>query len=565
MSTQQQESGGFLRDRAKGGATAGVGLAGVAGGGMLRQRGLQRAHFEDTATPVKRTKLFAERQLARGARGRRTWGAGAALQLAAAPAVAVGGYRAIRGSNKDVTKADRNLLREGLIGARDAARERLSTQSEAPPSFSGSNIAATTGAGLATSGLAAAALRGKKAGPLLRSGALSTAGALGGAASIPAQAKVLEHQTGGEYTITPTGVKRKKKAPKRPSHDATMIDAKSGTVTPSGVRKDDGDYGATLSRAQRRAIVSGAGGLPIPVIGDAAQAAAAGRLAAPGNRKRTAAEVLVGNNVGNLAGAAAGGLGAAYLAERSPAAARRMTAVNEGVERAKGRASRAVPEKVRSAAGKATGKTSFKKPSVPARIAGSKAGRLVARNKAPAAAGALIGGMAGGQSAMQTVYGHAMNRDDRYRDANRLATRGSSVAKRDTQAKREKHLLADKKRRQAALSVLAGGAGIGALGATAGTALTPRIPKATKAGKIARRVAPRLEKTKTPLLTVSSGVAGAGSMNFAGLQRQEADELDPYVKKALRPRVPGVRRGYIRRARVPSGLIRTSSVGGSLR
>ena len=192
MSTQPQESGGFLRDRAKGGATAGVGLAGVAGGGMLRQRGLQRAHFEDTATPIKRTKLFAERQLARGARGRRTWGAGAALQLAAAPAVAVGGYRTVRGSNKDVTKADRNLLREGLIGARDAARERLSTQSEAPPSFSGSNIAATTGAGLATSGLAAAALRGKKAGPLLRSGALSTAGALGGAASIPAQAKVLE-------------------------------------------------------------------------------------------------------------------------------------------------------------------------------------------------------------------------------------------------------------------------------------------------------------------------------------------------------------------------------------
>ena len=534
---------------------------------MLRQRGLQRAHFEDTKTPIKRTKLLAERQLGRGTRGRKTWAAGAALQAAAIPAAGVGLYRMAKPS--DVHKKD-SVITSGLKGMSDAFEDRLESQRTAPPSLTLRNAAQTAGASLAGGGLAAAAMRGRKIGPLSRSAAISTAGVAAGTASLPAQAKMLERKTGGEYTITPTGVKRKKKAPRRPSHDATMIDTKSGTMIPGGVRKADDDPGAKYSRTQRRAMVAGAGGAPI--VGDAVQAGAAAGLAAPPYRKRTAAEVFAANNAGNLVGAGAGALGAARLAQSSASARTKMENANAAVERGKSRVADKVPQVARDKYSTASSKLAPASPKrLLSKVPTGAAGRLIARQPAAAAVGGLAGAMVGGQVGMHAAYTRAMNRDDRYRDANRMARRGTTqVAKDDSNmSRREKSDLAHKKQKAAVLSVIAGGAGMGALTATGATGLIRRVPKTSKVRRPLSRIEPHAEKVKTPLLAVSSGVGGYSSMNFAGMQRQEARNLDPKINKALipskRPRRPSVRSSHIRRVRTPSGVVRTSSVRGSLR
>lgn len=559
--------------------TLGAGGVGLASAGLLSHKSMRRAYLEDTQNPVPRPKnplVPHQVRLIKHPRGRKTYLAGVGLAAASTPVLAVGASRLTRTYDKKDTD-DSKFIRGGIKGAEDAIRERSKSHLQVPVKHN----AAALGVGAGAAGLGGLAAHtalsraGIKGG--VRAALTGAASGVSGAASIPVQGKVVEARTGGEYTVGPAGVRRKKKPAVRPSRGALMVDQRSGQVLPPGVSKSD-DPGAGMSQAKRRALVTGSGVVPIPVVGDAMMATQAGRLSPEGYRRRTTAQVFAANNAGNLAGLTAGTLGAAYLADKSKRASAALTRANTRYEStvsgAKDAVSARVPDNVKSRVPTNRPKVNLPVPprvnQVLSNVASSRAGKLVARNKAPAAIGGIAGAAIGGQVAMQSAYGHIMRRDDRYRDANRLS-RGVSKRKNvDEMTPQERGELARRKMKAAHLSIVSGTSGMGALGAT----LAAPVLRRSRI-KYAGAVANGLETVNKPLLAISSGVGGYSSLNYARMQRQEARNLAPTVAKSemgvvekaifgVRMRRPAVRIGHLRRYRTPYG-VRTTTVRGSFR
>lgn len=444
------------------------------------------------------------------------------------------------------------------------------------------------------------------------------------------QARRLQNITAEGYVRTPTGAKRIKQPVIRPSLQATLNDTRlggRGHHIPAGVAKADNDPGASLSRAERRARVAGAAALPIPVAGDAIMAGTAARMSPEPYRRRTAGQMYGASAGGQYTGYALGGLGAAALADRSPKIKRGFDAADSTIKQAKTAAYSRTPKKFQTKVSQAQEKMSAR-PSgkigqgfgrAKSAAKATRAGKLVSRNPAAAAVGMLAGGAAGGQVGQQSMYNHVMNRDDKYRAgqmAKAMYGLRSDIAKREMST-HDRHELAERKRRAATLSTVSGLAGMGALGASMGTAGIKNAGKMRNMARAARSgeqvfakpkkpksATEALDAVKTPLLGVSAGVGGYSGLNFAEMNRQEAENLDPERNRLRRQRyrerrelaskafgapvvgstpskpmttppakgTPGprkpkstTRRSHLRRTVAPSGQIRTQSIQGSQR
>lgn len=422
-----------------------------------------------------------------------------------------------------------------------------------------------------------------------------------------------------------TGRQKAAETTRAVSYDVSSLNDKDKLVrevaTGQGkIRKSD-DPGAKMSRAERRARVTAAGGLP--VVGDFAQAAAAARLSPQKYRTRTAAQSYAGGVGAGLAGNAAGAAGALALANRHQGFKRKAEAASDVIDSGKAKARSAVGLKPSGSSMTSRVLASDKTPAgvkrVASHVAASPAGRAIAKNPKVAAVGALVGGAVAGQVGQQLTYSRIMTRDDKYRRAQNTAGRhGTRVAKADAKqlTQREKKQLSRRKERSAAMSLIGGGTGLGALGATLASHHASPLKPAMRA---------RLGRLPVPLLTTGAGVGGINAFTNAAIQHKEAKaslakSAKPHlleisgphhlvqtngprarselkrvlerdkahrgmyvaggrqlrvdrqrgvvVAKALRPtglrRAPAMRKATIRQTRYPSGLLRVSTVRGGL-
>lgn len=361
-------------------------------------------------------------------------------------------------------------------------------------------------------------------------------------------------------------------------HGNPLFDNGRHKKVPTSKRAGDEYFGQSLSRGQKRARVMGAGAAPL--IGDFTAAGAAASMAPPELRKKTAALQFGGSMGGNVVGSAAGAYGLVHAAKHP--------SVKAGVDRANS-AIDAGTNAVRSKLGMKpkADKGMLMRVAEHKRTPGPVRGALrpLAKNPKVAALGMLGGGMVGSTAGGWGGYGHALKleekRNARRHSPNPTSRHGSgsrAVAKRDARVlTQEDHRKQARKKKIAAnVATFTGVTGTTALGALGGAKLL-RVRAATKAGHVKvphvpKSPAERLESVQTPLLTAGAGVGGLGSFNFAAIQRKEAkaEQAQGGVKKALVPRVPGIRRApamrraAIRQTRYPGGAIRTSTVRGGL-
>jgi hypothetical protein len=355
------------------------------------------------------------------------------------------------------------------------------------------------------------------------------------------------------------------------AYDVSSLNDKDKLVreTAAGLyKRDTGDPGAGLSRAQRRMQVTAAG--QVPILGNLTASAAAARLSPAPYRKRTALQQFAGSQGGDTAGSVAGAAGALALAHRYKGFDRAAQQAGNQVSGAKNAVRSAVGMKPAKAGPGRLTTALTEHPKVPKLV--RTAAKHVARRPGVAAIGALAGGMIGGQLGQQGAYSAIMRRDDKYRNrahnSNPSARHGTGKISKlagKPLSQREKTQLAQRKRRNAAMMTFTGTTGLGALGATVGEkALRHRNPA----------VALRLKRVTVPLLTAGAGVGGINAFTGAKIQRREAASLS---KAFGIPRVPtgaafptGVRRaktmrrGFLRQTRTSTGAVRTTSVRGGL-
>ena len=553
------------QDRRGSTATATVGLAGVAGGSALAERGLRHAY---TATGSRRPRLLPQRVVRHTHVGRGKILTGTAMSLAAAPAAIQGIYEL---TNKREGPKREPFLVQGVHGAQDALAARVETQhrEKAPKKVVATNAAIGLGAGLAGAEGASRILGHVPSVRHMRYARAGLAGAAGvgaAAATLPLQNKLVNRSTRGKYEVTPAGVRRKKRPVVRPSSRATVLDQR--VMGPAAFRSQTvaskRDIGASMSPATRRAMVTAAGA-PVPVIGDIAQAGMAGKLAPPGRVHRDVAEQYVGSAGGGTAGQVVGAGGALALASRHQGFERQANALNARVEGAKANIKAKVPVKLPGGGGlkaKVAERTPQRVLHAGERLARTGVVRAVRARPGVAAAGALVGGAIGGAVGSQGAYSHILRADDRYRAAHAPSNNahGSRVVKLETGkplTRREKKVLASRKEHSAALSATTGTLGLTALGTT--LAASRHSPL-----KAAHRL--HIGRATVPLLTTSAGLGGANSLIGAQVQRQEAKQA--VAKFVLRPtglpRTPSIRRGFVRQRRLASGLTSTATVRGGL-
>lgn len=436
-----------------------------------------------------------------------------------------------RGLPKSFGKADpppdrRSFLSEGVHGARAAITDRnQSLTKPAPVRLQAANYAVGGLVGSGTGALANRLLRGRLPGPAKAAAAAMT-GITAGTLALPVQSRYTQRATHGRYEVTPTGVRRKKTKPKRPSTAATIVEGRSGrtTMSPAGIRdamgpsalgKAESYPGSTLSHNQKRARVQAVGG--IPILGDFSQAGAAAAMAPPPLRRRTAA-LQYG---GSVTGGALGQVGGAALAL---GAARRFKSVQRGAEKVTSASDRAT-NLARSAVHlkPKTGPSTLERAALSAsthhRIPTPIRRGLSAATHNPKVAGAglLLGGMVGGTAGGQGAYTAALRMEDRYKREHGLS---KAAPLGPPLTRQEKKKLSRRKVHNAALSQIGGALGLGALAATIGG-----------------RKFPVLRTVQTPLLTAGAGVGGINAFIGAKVQRKEAEQT--LASKSFLPEVIG--------------------------
>lgn len=488
----------MARDRRRDAATATVGATGVAGGGVLRHRAVERAIPKPAGGEKVYPRLHAKAVFGAGGdrRARALYIGGNALGLLSTAPLAVG----LHNSLKDpLHKRDgKSFLREGLEGSATALQERGDNlRQPIPAKVRGAQLAVAGGAGYAGSGLARLALKNKGR---LKPGLAPLAGALVATGTIPLSNKVVS-RVHPDYEVTPTGVKRAKKAPKRPSSMSSRYVAQPRSLQADLAKRDRTDYAA------QRAAVTGAGA--VPIAGPLIQAATAGRYAPPGQQRKHAARQFGMGPAGGFAAGTAAAYGGAHLAEKSPrfeAGAKKLTGFADRVEGGV-RSTLRLPEKKPLDPLKFPGRTV-------ARLKATKAAAPLLRNKTRSvgAAAGFLGvkaavGSLGGQTAI------TLNQRDQ------KAWRKTAVGKQAKPAEgslRDQHKAAQRKKLNAALSTTTG------VGGLAGLALL---------------ASPKTKRFALPTSLTNGAIAGTNSLIYGGVARRDAkiaDPFDPLSKRAVK-------------------------------
>jgi hypothetical protein len=299
-------------------AITATGYAGVAAGGALRSHAYARASAERKAHDLKQHRLpihnMADMKASPLRRGLRTkFGAGTALALASSPAAIAGTHALMAHRREPVARPERTpaqFIRTGVHGAEGVFREKTHNARQSTPNkVRASSYLLGAGAGAAGSqlvhgGLNVARHYGHDASPRVR-GALTVAGGTAAvASSLSTMSNINRRVTG--YEITPTGVKRAKTKPVRPSTKADTIDARHPSAqTRSQIVTKDDYLGRHISPDRQRASMYAAGA--VPVVGAFTEAGLSGKYAPPGEKHRAEARQL---GYGPLAGTAAGVAGA---------------------------------------------------------------------------------------------------------------------------------------------------------------------------------------------------------------------------------------------------------------
>lgn len=221
-----------MSDRRQSVATATVGGVGVGGAAALRHEALVRSHDERTDRPIPRKRLGAERRMIHKPKGRKIWLAGAGLGAVSLPAFATGVHGTLHPTGRAVTakrdKERHSFLSEGLSGAKAAVIDRTDSVREKPPKkLVAGNYAAGVGVGSAAGGLTHLALRKAPINLHAKSAIAALTAGAAGTAALPLQSKLTNRVSHGAYKVTPTGVRRAKRAPKRASSKATVVDGRS--------------------------------------------------------------------------------------------------------------------------------------------------------------------------------------------------------------------------------------------------------------------------------------------------------------------------------------------------
>lgn len=647
-------------------ATAGVGLGGVAGAAALRESGISGAHRAQRRT--KRMLIPGRSLLATGAGGgnRAKYLAGSTIGLASAVPLGVGAYNAAHPKRRvavgDVGK--RGFIGEGVIGSKEALSDKVDAWHERGVSPQARVLAAgaATGTGMLGS-LGAhkvldAVARRRGVGGKTRAAITATTGVLTGVSSLPVSQRVVSRGTGRNYVVTPTGVRRPKTPPRRPSRHADVSTrpqhrefgknvrgAKAGTYQfalfpkppkvkavrppaalpsagarepgkqlqlwrnprseaqraaddarstaaderrrvqrardkmtmsprefrrkyppgmggaigsgygarpwsrPGGhIGKADEYLGSDMSRKQKRLAVYAAGSAG-PLIGDAAAIGTAARLAPPHQRKRAALSQGLGANGGQLVGATTGAL-----------ALRGAARINPKVEaRAKTATHYMHPKSwYLAASGR---RAEIGKPKPPGRVAraapktAARLGRAATKLGPAGVAGGVLGGVVGGHVGGYAGYGHALNREDRWRHSQGMAplakaefvlTAVNKAVPATGLTQREHHELVARKKRNAGVAMLS--ATLGAAGFGAGVAtLTPlrhRVPK---------HLIPRIERAGLGTALTSGGVGSVQTMSNARIARKETKAELAVAKAWLPRRNPTLRAISRRRAETGPG------------
>ena len=550
-------------------ATATFGMAGVGTAAALRHKALERAYKKGKRPPV----LQELQMLKPKVKGRGMYATGMALGAVSAPAAFAGTARLLTPNKRPVAKSDetkrKSFVSEGAFGVKRALKESNSSIHNPPPAkLALGNYLAGAAVGTGT-GAAIHHVLGRTRLPGSARSAVAGMSMVGAsAATLPVQSKLIHRASGGEYEVTPYGVRRKKTNAVRPSKRATTIEARPGRggdprhtrqqIVPSSVGK--AYYGEDMTHAQKRRRVAAVTGPPI--VGDIAQAAQAGRMAPPDLRKKTAAMTYVSGQAGGGAGTVAGAYGAAALARRSKKFSTGTAKVNDAMDSGKARARKAVhlPPK---GGGPSLGAKALKKAPGGFQRAAQRAVRPLAGHGKAAAVGAFVLGGLGGVAGSQSGYGAALHMEDKYKAArshdSQSARHGTRVAKAEGKvlSQREQVKLRRQKEQSAALSMAGSATGLTALGTSVGSKIPHVSPK----------IRGHLGKIPVPLLTAGAGLGGVNGLIYANIQHKEAGSK---VKKAylgragvMVRRAPSVRRGFVRQTRTING-IKTSAVRGSL-
>lgn len=534
------------RRRRRAAATTAVGGTLVATGGTLRSQGIKQAEMHGG-----RIHGLPVTALRHGPAGRARYAAGTAAGLVGTAGFASGLHELTR--KRDETEHE-GFVREGIRGNADAVRDKIeNARTPAPARVRGTALGIAAGAGAAGSLAAHRVLDRVARGTRLRPAITALSGAASGVAALPIANRAVNRHG---YEVTPNGVKRRKKAPVRPTRSATQVEARPdrsathnarGQIVPSDRRvgkRDPMDYpGARLSPNQKRARVIAAGAAP--VVGPAAAALTAARLAPPDQRGSAAALQYGGFAGGGLVGAAAGSQLASRAAGRNHRTAERFDRAERGLSQARRAAAARVPGRVgahlqrRVGPDRPPGRVS-RAVSRAAQDSGAlgRLARPVARHRSAAVLGAL-GGKAGGAAAgAGLTYSYALHREQRRREALSKADNDVMMTRREQVAQYKR------KRRNIGLGALTTANG------AAGTALF--------VGSLRTRhptLKPKLERAALGT-SIAGGTLGAVS-GASNLRVARRDLRAEGQRLRMEPAAKGLRASGIamRRTRKPGVLV----------
>lgn len=535
-------------------ATAATGAGLVAAGGQLRHAGVTRAvRSSGQSHPPIHPLVFV-----RNAPGRRLYATGVGAGLSGATAMGVGLHELAR--RKNVRKVDGHRLdpvdfvSQGMSGTADAVRARA--ESSRDRTTSPRAKAAVAGAGLASgavgSHLTARAIRSLGHGRRISPALTALGGTAAGVASLPLTNRVASRRG---YEVTPTGVRRKKTPSVRPTRSATVVETRANRGAPPNARQQlvPSDnrfakyYGDDLSPNQKRARVMAAGAAPI--VGPAAAAVQAGRMAPPDQRKSAAALQYGGYATGGLTGAVIGSQAASRAAERSPGIARNLDRANAKINSAKDRLR--IP---RSSGPGRVGRAAHRMAERPG--AAGRFARPMARRPGAAAVGGLAGKAVGAAAGAFIGYSTALRRE-----AERNAKMNSvdkAMATQTGMSRREQRAQIQRKKRNLGLSMVSTGVGAAGVGLLGARELGPRLPRV---GATIARHGPRLERAGLGTALVGGGVGAVQGSQSARIQRRDlhAQERVYGLSKAgpRLVRTAGLRSSYLRRT--PKGTVRVAN------
>ena len=597
-------------DRRRAAATATTGGVLVSAGALARHTGIERA-VEASGKPHPRIHPTA---LLGGRAGRRLWLTGTAAGTIGASGMGVGLHSLASKPRRDESLEKRSdtgdFIHEGLAGNLAAVQER--SENLRRPQGSKRARAAAAGASLAagSAGSAGASRLLQHTGrlPRLRPAVTALVGTTAAVGSLPVTNAVARRHG---YEVTPTGVKRRKKPPVRPTSMATVIETRAGRSGPGNTRaqivpsdefrkmarvhlsvgragspacgagagwsssqitstrgtakvdcpncirtnhykgKVSKYYGEDISPHKKRAMVIGAGAAP--VVGPYLAAGQAARTAPPEQRHSAAALQLGGYGTGVGLGLAGGAHLGAHVA-RTPQGEQKMQAATDKINSARTRVAGKAPKPVRRFIAPHPGNSRVAEHV--ARIA-SRPGALgrfakpLATHPGAAAlggyAGKAVGGAIGGYAGYSAVLAREKKRNEKV----------GKLAPATGMTRREQSEQLERKKRNLGISMVATGLGATGVGILGAREIGPHLPRI--GDKVARH-SKELERVGLATALGGGGVSSYQGAQSARIQRRDLKaQQQVLASKGLGPMSRGLVAGVM-----PKSLLAAAAAGAPL-